>query len=204
MPGHPEVEGTIGQFDTSYGGASTWSRRSRTCGASRSNPDHLAFVTQTTLSVDDTASIVEALRARFPGPEGAGQGGHLLRHPESPGRGQGPDRTAATCWWWSARIELQLEPAARNGRQGGNPATWSTDPSFCIASGSTAQDRRSDGRRLGARDSGAGRHRAAAQWGGEVVEELKGREEHVIFALPKDACARSTSGRQPFVGGSTG
>ncbi len=31
------------------------------------NPAHLAFVTQTTLSVDDTASIVEALRARFPG-----------------------------------------------------------------------------------------------------------------------------------------
>ena len=31
------------------------------------NPGHLAFVTQTTLSVDDTASIVAALRARFPG-----------------------------------------------------------------------------------------------------------------------------------------
>jgi len=34
------------------------------------NPDHLAFVTQTTLSVDDTADIIDALRARFPNIEG--------------------------------------------------------------------------------------------------------------------------------------
>ena len=67
--GHPEVEGTIGQFDTSYGGSiylietvEDVQTRHR-CAM----PSHLAFVTQTTLSVDDTASIVEALRSRFPG-----------------------------------------------------------------------------------------------------------------------------------------
>ena len=66
--GHPEVEGTIGQFDTSYGGSiylvETVEDVQR---AVVRNPGHLAFVTQTTLSVDDTANIVDALSARFPG-----------------------------------------------------------------------------------------------------------------------------------------
>src|SRR5258706_730234 len=66
--GHPEVEGTIGQFDATLGGAiyliQTVEDVQRVVVR---NPEHLAFVTQTTLSVDDTACIVAALRARFPG-----------------------------------------------------------------------------------------------------------------------------------------
>lgn len=66
--GHPEVEGTIGQFDTTLGGSiylvETVDDVERVVVR---NPSHLAFVTQTTLSVDDTASIVAALRQRFPG-----------------------------------------------------------------------------------------------------------------------------------------
>jgi 4-hydroxy-3-methylbut-2-enyl diphosphate reductase len=66
--GHPEVEGTIGQFDSTLGGSiyliQTVEDVERVVVR---DPGHLAFVTQTTLSVDDTASIVAALRARFPG-----------------------------------------------------------------------------------------------------------------------------------------
>ena len=66
--GHPEVEGTIGQFDTSFGGSiylvETVEDVERVVVR---DPGHLAFVTQTTLSVDDTASIVAALRNRFRG-----------------------------------------------------------------------------------------------------------------------------------------
>src|ERR1700759_738469 len=65
--GHPEVEGTIGQFDTSFGGSiyliQTVSDVEK---LQVRNPDHVAFVTQTTLSVDDTASIVDALRKKYP------------------------------------------------------------------------------------------------------------------------------------------
>ncbi len=65
--GHPEVEGTMGRFDNSHGGrillvesiADVERLEVRV-------PAALAFVTQTTLSVDDTAAIVEALRRRFP------------------------------------------------------------------------------------------------------------------------------------------
>jgi len=69
--GHPEVEGTMGQYDRSRGGdiylvedeaqASTLEVR---------DPKNLAFVTQTTLSMDDTAKVIDALRARFPAIQG--------------------------------------------------------------------------------------------------------------------------------------
>src|SRR5476649_868384 len=66
--GHPEVEGTIGQFDASLGGAIYLVQTVEDVAALQvRNPTHVAFVTQTTLSVDDTASIVAALRVRFPG-----------------------------------------------------------------------------------------------------------------------------------------
>lgn len=66
--GHPEVEGTLGRFDTSFGGR-MYLVQSAAEAASLAvrDPARLAFVTQTTLSMDDTAEIVEVLRQRFPG-----------------------------------------------------------------------------------------------------------------------------------------
>jgi 4-hydroxy-3-methylbut-2-enyl diphosphate reductase len=65
--GHPEVEGTIGRFDTSYGGSITLLQSIDDVPRLQvRDPLRLAFVTQTTLSVDDTATIVAALRERFP------------------------------------------------------------------------------------------------------------------------------------------
>ena len=65
--GHPEVEGTMGRFDTSRGGHMHLVQSFEDVGAlTVRNPLNLAFVTQTTLSVDDTAGIVAALKTRFP------------------------------------------------------------------------------------------------------------------------------------------
>jgi 4-hydroxy-3-methylbut-2-enyl diphosphate reductase len=69
--GHPEVEGTMGQYDEGQGGRmylvekveDVWALAVR-------DPSELAYVTQTTLSVDDTARIVAALRERFPAIQG--------------------------------------------------------------------------------------------------------------------------------------
>jgi 4-hydroxy-3-methylbut-2-enyl diphosphate reductase len=65
--GHPEVEGTMGQYDHSAGGeiylvedeaqAATLQVR---------NPEKLSYVTQTTLSMDDTARVIDTLRQHFP------------------------------------------------------------------------------------------------------------------------------------------
>jgi 4-hydroxy-3-methylbut-2-enyl diphosphate reductase len=69
--GHPEVIGTFGQVEI---GAMTLIETTADVSAlAPADPENLAFLTQTTLSVDDTAEIVAALRARFPsikGPRG--------------------------------------------------------------------------------------------------------------------------------------
>jgi len=61
--GHPEVEGTMGQAD---GGMHLVETVADVAKLEVSDPGNLAFVTQTTLSVDDARAIIEALRARFP------------------------------------------------------------------------------------------------------------------------------------------
>ncbi|MFO1310884.1 MAG: 4-hydroxy-3-methylbut-2-enyl diphosphate reductase [Burkholderiales bacterium] len=61
--GHPEVEGTMGQVE---GGMYLVESVGDVAGLAVSDPQNLAYVTQTTLSVDDAEGIVAALRARFP------------------------------------------------------------------------------------------------------------------------------------------
>ena len=61
--GHPEVEGTMGQVDSGIHLVDSVDDVAR---LSVRDPDRLAYVTQTTLSVDDAATIVAALKARFP------------------------------------------------------------------------------------------------------------------------------------------
>ena len=64
---HPEVEGTMGQFDTSYGGSiSLIETLDDVKDLKFSNGKNLAFVTQTTLSVDDTLEITNLLVSKFP------------------------------------------------------------------------------------------------------------------------------------------
>ena len=65
--GHPEVEGTLGQADSGVYLVETEADVAR---VAVQYPDKLAYVTQTTLSVDDTARVIAALRARFPAIQG--------------------------------------------------------------------------------------------------------------------------------------
>jgi 4-hydroxy-3-methylbut-2-enyl diphosphate reductase len=65
--GHPEVEGTMGQYDDRNGGAIYLvedENQAESLVVRR--PEYLAYVTQTTLSMDDTARVIDALRRRFP------------------------------------------------------------------------------------------------------------------------------------------
>lgn len=69
--GHPEVEGTMGQYDRSNGGEIYLVENEADVEKLQvKNPEKLAFVTQTTLSMDDTARVIEALQARFPAIQG--------------------------------------------------------------------------------------------------------------------------------------
>ena len=65
--GHPEVEGTMGQYDNRQGGAIYLVESPEDVEALKvKNPERLAFVTQTTLSMDDTSIVIDALRQYFP------------------------------------------------------------------------------------------------------------------------------------------
>ncbi|MEO6697957.1 MAG: 4-hydroxy-3-methylbut-2-enyl diphosphate reductase, partial [Paraperlucidibaca sp.] len=65
--GHPEVEGTMGQYDRRNGGdIYLVEDEADVARLQVKNPENLAFVTQTTLSVDDTARVIDALRTHFP------------------------------------------------------------------------------------------------------------------------------------------
>jgi 4-hydroxy-3-methylbut-2-enyl diphosphate reductase len=61
--GHPEVEGTMGQAEE---GMYLVETVEDVAGLQVKNPDQLAYVSQTTLSVDDTAQVIAALKAKFP------------------------------------------------------------------------------------------------------------------------------------------
>ena len=69
--GHPEVEGTMGQYNRANGGKMYLVEdEEQASDLVVRDPDNLSYVTQTTLSVDDTAKVIEALRVRFPNIQG--------------------------------------------------------------------------------------------------------------------------------------
>jgi 4-hydroxy-3-methylbut-2-enyl diphosphate reductase len=69
--GHPEVEGTMGQYDQSSGGKIYLVENQQdVLSLEVDDPSKLAYVTQTTLSMDDTALVIDALRQKFPDIQG--------------------------------------------------------------------------------------------------------------------------------------
>lgn len=68
--GHPEVEGTMGQYSSESGGIYLVETLEDVARLTVKDPTALHYMSQTTLSVDDTADIIDALRARFPAIQG--------------------------------------------------------------------------------------------------------------------------------------
>ncbi len=68
--GHPEVEGTMGQYDSDEGGIYLVESAADVSNLSVKNANELYYCSQTTLSVDDTADVIDALRAKFPNIQG--------------------------------------------------------------------------------------------------------------------------------------
>lgn len=68
--GHPEVEGTMGQYDNPEGGIYLVESTADVESLTVKDPSQLYYCSQTTLSVDDTADVIDALRARFPAIQG--------------------------------------------------------------------------------------------------------------------------------------
>jgi 4-hydroxy-3-methylbut-2-enyl diphosphate reductase len=68
--GHPEVEGTMGQYDNADGGIYLVESVEDVATLTVKDPSKLYYCSQTTLSVDDTADVIDALRLQFPAIQG--------------------------------------------------------------------------------------------------------------------------------------
>jgi 4-hydroxy-3-methylbut-2-enyl diphosphate reductase len=185
--GHPEVEGTIGQFDTSHGGAIYLVQTVDDVAALEvRNPDHVAFVTQTTLSVDDTASIVDALRRKYPG----------LKAPVKEDICYATQNRQDAVKELIGRCEVLVvvgSKSSSNSNRLREMADKNVKPGYLVDGPEDLQKEWFDGIKTVGVTAGASAPEILVQgviaklreWGGEVAEELQGRQEHVIFALPK-------------------
>ena len=68
--GHPEVEGTLGQYDADNAGMYLIEDASQVGSLPILHPENISFVTQTTLSVDETRDVISALKDQFPAIQG--------------------------------------------------------------------------------------------------------------------------------------
>ncbi len=185
--GHPEVEGTIGQFDTSHGGAiylvETVEDVAR---VAVRDPGHVAFVTQTTLSVDDTVSVVEALQARFP----------ALKAPIKEDICYATQNRQDAVKDLIVHCEVLVVVGSANSSNSNRLREMADKvgkPGYLVDGPEYLKREWFDGVKTVGVTAGAsapevlvqGVVAQLCQWGGKVVDELKGREEHVIFALPK-------------------
>jgi 4-hydroxy-3-methylbut-2-enyl diphosphate reductase len=185
--GHPEVEGTMGQFDASHGGRiSLVETPEDVAGLEVRDPARLAFVSQTTLSVDDTARVVEALRARFPD----------LSSP----------RREDICYATQNRqdaVKKLLEacevlvvvgsPASSNSNRLREIAEKKGVRGYLVDGPDDLRREWFEGKRVVGVTAGASAPEILVQtviarlqeWGGASVEEVQGRPESVVFSLPK-------------------
>ena len=114
--GHPEVEGTMGQWNREAGTGQIYLVEDveQVATLQINQPDNFAYTTQTTLSVDDTRGIIDAARA-LPGDAGPEERRHLLRHAEPPGCCARPGQALRPGAGGRFAEQLQLQPSERAG-----------------------------------------------------------------------------------------
>jgi 4-hydroxy-3-methylbut-2-en-1-yl diphosphate reductase len=186
--GHPEVEGTMGRFDASFGGRIWLIENVKDVERLQvRDPERLAFVTQTTLSVDDTAEIVGALRRHFP----------KLATP----------RKEDICYATQNRqdaVKKLLEqcdalivvgsPTSSNSNRLRELADRAGVPGYLVDGPNDLRREWFEGKQSVGVTAGASAPELLVQqvverlrsWGGELPHEVIGREEHVVFGLPRE------------------
>ncbi|MFT6188730.1 MAG: 4-hydroxy-3-methylbut-2-enyl diphosphate reductase [Oleispira sp.] len=186
--GHPEVEGTMGQYDHSNGGNIYLVEDENDVAALEvENPEALYYVTQTTLSMDDTAKVIEALRAKFEKIEGPRKDDICYATQNR----QDAVKVLAT------GTELLLvvgSPNSSNSNRLRELGERMGAKAYLIDNAEEIQKEWLDGIESIGITAGASAPEILVQsvvdrlkeWGGEVPEELQGQEENVVFSLPKE------------------
>ncbi len=185
--GHPEVEGTMGQYDHRNGGGIYLVEDVADVDGLRvRDPEHLSYVTQTTLSMDDTARVIDALRARFPNIQGPRKNDICYATQNR----QDAVRQLA------AKVDLVLvvgSPNSSNSNRLRELAEQCGTRAYLVDSPEQIErDWLADGARVGV-TAGASAPEVLVQqlidrlraWGAAGVAELDGREENITFAMPR-------------------
>ncbi len=191
--GHPEVEGTMGQYDSGAGGrmylvqtledVQRLEVRSAQC---------LSFVTQTTLSVDDTARIIDALRQRFPAIEVPRKDDICYA---TQNRQDAVRELAGHC----DVVLVVGSPNSSNSNRLRELAAQQGVPAWLLDDPEQIQPGWLDGKQRVGVTAGASAPellvqqvvRRLREWGVETANELSGREETVTFALPRELRANA-------------
>ncbi|MGB5261745.1 MAG: 4-hydroxy-3-methylbut-2-enyl diphosphate reductase [Gammaproteobacteria bacterium] len=184
--GHPEVEGTMGQYALSHGGHMYLVETpDDVLQLQANNPDDIAFVTQTTLSVDDTLRVIEALRQRFPSIQGPKRDDICYA---TQNRQDAVKDLAGQC----DVILVVGSPNSSNSNRLRELAENSGVPAYLIdEAGQIEQDwltgKSTVGITAGAsapEDVVRGVVEQLQAWGADTVDESMGRKEPVTFSLP--------------------
>ncbi len=181
--GHPEVEGTMGQVEE--GMMYLVSNVADVATLAPRNPERLAYITQTTLSMDDTAEVIVALRARFPLIEGPKKDDicYATQNRQDAVKSLAPD------------VDILLVVGAPNSSNSSRLAELGTrlgTPTHLIEDAQQLNREWFDGvERIGI-SAGASAPESLVQgiidtllsWGARIPKETPGVEEKVTFSLP--------------------
>ena len=190
---HPEVEGTMGQYDARNGGAIYLVEDEKdVANLNVINPEKLAFVTQTTLSMDDTSRVIDALRARFPAIGGPRKNDICYA---TQNRQDAVKQLADEC----DVVLVVGSPNSSNSNRLRELAERMATPAYLIDGAEDLQQSWFEGVESIGITAGAsapevlvrGVIRQLHAWGATGADELAGREENITFSMPKELRVRS-------------
>jgi len=187
--GHPEVEGTMGQWQKTAGGGQMFLVQNveEVQGLAVRDPDNLAFVTQTTLSVDDTAAIIDALRQRFPKISGPRKDDICYA---TQNRQDAVKMLAEEC----DVVLVMGSPSSSNSNRLRELVAKNGKPAYLIDGAEEIQREWLAGKQRIGITAGASAPEVLVQeviaklrsWGGAPAREIEGRTENIVFSLPKE------------------
>ncbi|MDG9922198.1 MULTISPECIES: 4-hydroxy-3-methylbut-2-enyl diphosphate reductase [unclassified Pseudomonas] len=186
--GHPEVEGTMGQYDARNGGAIYLVEDEEDVAALEvRDPQTLAFVTQTTLSMDDTSKVIDALRAKFPSIGGPRKDDICYA---TQNRQDAVKQLAAEC----DVVLVVGSPNSSNSNRLRELAERIGTPAYLIDGAEDLRSEWFEGEAIVGITAGAsapevlvqGVIRQLGNWGASNTQELLGRPENVVFSMPKE------------------
>jgi len=190
--GHPEVEGTMGQYDDRNGGAIYLVEDEADVERLQvRDPQRLAFVTQTTLSMDDTSRVIDALRSKFPAIGGP-------RKDDICYATQNRQDAVKQLAGESEVVLVVGSPNSSNSNRLRELAERIGTPAYLIDGAEDLRREWFDGvGRIGI-TAGASAPEVLVQgvidqlreWGAEASVELEGRPENVTFSMPKELRVR--------------